>query len=234
MKISKMKQVVAGMALSAVMIGATAFNAHPVFAEKTEEVVPERGLGIYRAAKELTDNQKADLRWYQERKTAILKAGWQLDVDNGYMSKQEMEARMIAVQERYKRSLNIGVETKVLTEEEKDAAKRFVKKYQKATKQERQAMQLDKLQKEFDSKRISKNEFEARKFILQEEASRKQDKRAQSPEYRANKAKINKQLKQLNMEYLQKCRDNGSLTTEQYQRILDKLSKVQAKKTIKS
>ena len=228
-----MKQVVAGMALSAVMIGATAFTAHPVFAESTEEVLPERGVGIYRTAKELTDSQKADLKWYQERKTALLKAGWQLDVDNGYMSKQEMGARIIAMQGRYERNLNGKAEQKVLTEQEKSAAKSFVKKYQKATKQERQAMQLAKLQKEFEDKRISKNEFEARKFILQEEAKHKQDKRAQSPDYIAQKANLNKQLKQLNMEYLKKCHDNGSLTQEQYQRILDKMSRVQAKKTIK-
>lgn len=220
MKFKEMKQVVAGLALSAVMLGATAFDAHPVMAAVREGTL-EQGRGIYREASDMTTQQKNDLQWFRQERTELLKKQWQYEVDNGYMSKKEMDARVIIMQETNKRALQ-NDKVKKLSYEEKESAKKLAKQYRKADKSQKQQLLKEKLDRDLAAGRINQREYDARLVIMQER-SQAEYKQKTNVEYKEQKAKFAKQAKELNREYINKCLLNGRLTAEQAQKMLNAL-----------
>lgn len=226
MKFKEMKQVVAGLALSAVMLGATAFEAHPAMAAVREGSL-EQGRGIYREVSDMTAQQKTDLQWFRQERTQLLKKQWQYEVDNGYMSQKEMDARMTIMQEANKRVLK-NDKVKKPSYEEKEAAKKFAKKYRKADKAQKQQLLKEKLDKDLAAGRINQKEYDARMIIAQERSKAAEPKQQPTVDYKNQKAKFAKQAKELNREYIKKCLVNGRLTAEQGQKLLNELDKIQA------
>lgn len=232
MKFRQMKQVVAGLALSAVMFGATTFEAHLVLAAAKADAALEMSPGIYRNATEMTETQRADLKWFQQQRLTLLKKQWQYEVNNGYMSEREMAARVIVMQERSQKTLSGNAPHK-LSFEEKEAAKKFTKKYRKADKQAKKHMLAEKMSRDLAAGLITEKEYEARKIILQEHNKLNKSKRELSMVYKAQKAEFAKQAKELNQEYIKKCRANGSLTAAQAEKMLAALDNPNTLRTSK-
>ena len=232
MKLKDMKQVVAGLALSAVMLGATAFDAHPALAAEKDGKMPERAVGIYRDAADLSTQQRVDLHWFRQERGALLKKQWQHAVDNGYMSQKEMDAHVTIMQERSKRMQGAD-KFKKMTYEDREAAKKFAKKYQKADKAQKEQLYKDKLQKDLAAGKINQKEYDAGLVIMQERSKNIAEQNKPTAEYRAQKAVFAKQLKDLNREYIKKCLANGRINAEQAQAMLEKLDKPIHRKPIK-
>lgn len=80
---------------------------------------------------------------------------------------------------------------------------------------------------------ITEKEYEARKIILQEHNKLNKSKRELSMVYKAQKAEFAKQAKELNQEYIKKCRANGSLTAAQAEKMLAALDNPNTLRTSK-
>lgn len=232
MKFKNMKQVVAGLALSAVMLGATAFEAHPALAAEKDGKMPERTVGIYRDADDLSAQQRVDLHWFRQERSTLLKKQWQHAVDNGYMSQKEMDAHITIMQENSKR-LQGTAKAKKMGYEDREAAKKFAKKYQKADKSQQEQLYKEKLKKDLAAGKINQQEHDARLVIMQERSKNLAERNKPTAEYRAQKAVFDKQLKDLNREYIKRCLANGRINAEQAQVMLTKLDQPIAKKPIK-
>lgn len=103
-----MKKLIAGVTLGAIVLGATTLVAHPVLAKgfgRHDGYGYHQGSGYHQGAyanKEMTAEQKADFKAYQEKRIQLQKEFLQNEVAAGRISQAQADARISLMQDRVK------------------------------------------------------------------------------------------------------------------------------------